>query len=117
MRVEWARLEARLKRPIPVPEFAMAVDAWSDGWTKPPAEVAQAVRGWRNGGDVDARLAGLCAEVTRRYSGRFRQHPGLAAYDTGAHHQSADAKGATHGVAPTGPEMDGADHASPDQST
>jgi hypothetical protein len=92
MRIEWARLEARLRRPISVPEFAMAVDAWSDGWTKPPAEVAETVRAWRDGGDVDARLAGLCSEVTRRYSGRFRQHPRLAAYETEAQSQGPEAE-------------------------
>ena len=81
MRVEWVRLEARLKRRIGVAEFAMAVDAWSDGWTKPPAEIAEAVRAWRDGGDVDARMAPICAEVARRYSGRFQKHPGLFAYE------------------------------------
>jgi hypothetical protein len=80
MRVEWGRLEARLKRAIGVAEFAMAVDAWSDGWTKPPAEIADIVRAWRDGGDVDARMASLCTEVARRYGGRFQQHPGLSAY-------------------------------------
>jgi len=80
MRVEWSRLEARLRRSIGVAEFAMAVDAWSDGPTKPPTEIAEVVRAWRDGGDVDARMAPLCAEVARRYSGRFRQHPGLALY-------------------------------------
>ena len=84
MRADWARLEARLKRGVPVAEFAMAVDAWSDGWTKPPAEIADAVRAWREGGDVDARTAQLCAEVARRYSGRFQQHPGLSAYASAA---------------------------------
>jgi hypothetical protein len=83
MRVEWVRLETRLKRPIGVAEFAMAVDAWSDGWTKPPAEIAEAVRAWRDGGDVDARMAPICAEVARRYGGRFQQHPGLSAYQAG----------------------------------
>jgi hypothetical protein len=81
MRAEWARLEARLRRAISVPEFAMAVDAWSEGWTKPPTEIADAVRAWRDGGDIEARMAPLCAEVARRYSGRFQQHPGLAAYE------------------------------------
>jgi hypothetical protein len=58
----------------------MAVDAWSDGWTKPPTQIAESVRAWREGGDVDARMAQLCAEVARRYSGRFQRHPRLAAY-------------------------------------
>jgi len=80
MRAEWTRLEARLNRGVPVAEFAMAVDNWSEGWTRPPSQLAEAVRAWREGGDVDARLAQLCAEVSRRYSGRFQQHPGLGAY-------------------------------------
>jgi hypothetical protein len=76
-----------------VPEFAMAVDAWSDGWTKAPAQIAEAVRAWREEGDVDARMAQLCAEVARRYSGRFQQHPGLSAYapSTQTHISEADA--------------------------
>jgi hypothetical protein len=81
MRAEWSRLESRLNRAVSVPEFAMAVDAWSEGWTKPPTQVAESVRAWREGGDIDARSAQLCAEVARRYSGRFQQHPGLSAYD------------------------------------
>jgi hypothetical protein len=94
MRAEWARLETRLKRGVPVAEFAMAVDAWSDGWTKPPAQIAETVRSWREGGDVDARMAQLCAEVARRYGGRFQQHPGLRAYDQAGqvHPQQPDAQ-------------------------
>jgi hypothetical protein len=84
MRVEWGRLETRLGRAIPVPEFAMAVDAWGEGWTKPPGQIADAVRAWRGGGDVDVRMAQLCAEVARRYSGRFAQHPRLVAYESAA---------------------------------
>lgn len=80
MRAEWTRLEGRLGRPVPVSEFAMAVDAWSERWTRPPAEIAETVRAWRAGADIDASLAPLCAEVARRYSGRFHQHPRLAAY-------------------------------------
>jgi hypothetical protein len=91
MRVEWTRLEGRLKRGIEVPEFAMAVDAWSDGWTKPPAQIADAVRAWRDGGDVDARMAQLCAEVARRYSGRFQRHPRLSAYASTAQTRASEA--------------------------
>jgi len=91
MRAEWTRLEARLKRGVSVPEFAMAVDAWSDGWTKPPAQIAEAVRAWREGGDVDVRMAQQCAEVARRYSGRFQQHPRLSAYDLTFQSRSSEA--------------------------
>jgi len=82
MRAEWAQLEAQLKRAVPVAEFAMAVDAWSEDWNKEPVQIVDAVRAWREGRDVDARVAQICAEVARRYGGRFAHHPGLAAYRT-----------------------------------